>query len=639
MLKQISKKSGRILTLPSLGFKMTGAFTVMGLIIGYLSLIIVTIISTHSFIKFTGSSIIQKIEETYGHHPEQFLLTNLNQKNPELTKIKEFMTHMTSDIHSITDFSIYFKGNEASVWQELFLDKNHILRMNIANENKSKELKKAKRFQIAPPDNFFLGQNDKIYHLFNISAPNTPYALILELEVNRKGLFHLFHKNILKFILFGMLIILVSSLLGFIFSRRLLIPLKIFSEKASEIAAGNYSKRFHLKRKDEIGILADSLNKMAENIEAHIYEISDRMKTMETMNQIDKAVLSSISRNDLMDSVVSTVSSLFDTSSVVMLLYNEQIEGFDILSYYKGGAKRPHPEVSSIKNTEIPDKIRNKAQTFFQYTDSDTPPSIPAFFRKFFTDKRSVTNSPIFLSDRYLGSLIIAKDDSNTYSETEIESIKMLSDQIGVAMGSVRSFEEKENLLVGILIALTKSVDAKSRWTAGHSERVGKNAKLMGLKLGLNEKDLHTLTISAILHDIGKIAIPEKILDKPSSLTPEEYRIIKEHPQKGADIISDIPSYADILPGILYHHERWDGKGYPKGLKGSDIPLFSRIIAICDVYDSVTYNRPYRNGMIKKEVLHFMEEYSGKLFDPKLAHTFLEILEQENLQKIIYQEP
>ena len=184
---------------------------------------------------------------------------------------------------------------------------------------------------------------------------------------------------------------------------------------------------------------------------------------------------------------------------------------------------------------------------------------------------------------------------------------------------------ERENILIGILIALTRTIDAKSPWTAGHSERVTKFADAIGRGLHLDEDQLRALTISAILHDIGKIAVPEQILDKPGKLTDEEFSVVKKHSRTGADIISSIPSYETILPGILHHHERWDGTGYPQSLRQTDIPLFARIICIADVYDALTEDRPYRKAWSREDVFIFFEEQKGKMFDPDLVDIFRKV--------------
>ena len=184
---------------------------------------------------------------------------------------------------------------------------------------------------------------------------------------------------------------------------------------------------------------------------------------------------------------------------------------------------------------------------------------------------------------------------------------------------------ERENFLIGILIALTRSIDAKSPWTAGHSEKVTKFAEAIGHSLNLNDDQMRNLSISAILHDIGKIAVPEQILDKQGELSAEEYDVVKKHPRTGADILAHIPSYETILYGVLHHHERWDGTGYPNGLKEKNIPLFARIICVADVYDALTDERPYRKAWTKQQALQFLEEQKEKMFDPEIVDVFKKI--------------
>jgi HAMP domain-containing protein len=230
---------------------------------------------------------------------------------------------------------------------------------------------------------------------------------------------------------------------------------------------------------------------------------------------------------------------------------------------------------------------------------------------------------------------IIASGDFEREFHTDSrDEIGQLADSLNSMAASIRAaMKERADLLLGILTALTRSIDAKSRWTAGHSERVTRYTMMIGWKLGLSDEVMDKLMVSAVLHDIGKIAVPEAILDKPGRLTSEEFAIIKSHPSAGAGIIGDIPSYDAILPGILYHHERWDGKGYPEGLKAESIPFFARIIAIADVYDAVTEDRPYRKAMSQDEVLGFISDNKGKMFDPHIADIFLSIINNPDTWK------
>jgi putative nucleotidyltransferase with HDIG domain len=227
--------------------------------------------------------------------------------------------------------------------------------------------------------------------------------------------------------------------------------------------------------------------------------------------------------------------------------------------------------------------------------------------------------------------------EANAMAEGDLERIFHTKgkDEIGRLAGTLNymaqkireSMKEREELMLGILTALTRSIDAKSRWTAGHSERVTKYAEMIGRKLKFSDEDLRNLVISALLHDIGKLAVPEEILDKPGRLTDEEFDVVKTHPRVGANIVEEIPTYHDvILPGILHHHERWDGKGYPKGLEGEEIPLFARIITVADVFDAITADRPYRKAMSEEEVRVFVKENIGKMFDPEITELFISVI-------------
>jgi response regulator RpfG family c-di-GMP phosphodiesterase/CHASE2 domain-containing sensor protein len=181
----------------------------------------------------------------------------------------------------------------------------------------------------------------------------------------------------------------------------------------------------------------------------------------------------------------------------------------------------------------------------------------------------------------------------------------------------------------GTLTALARAVDAKSPWTAGHSERVTRIALKIGGVLGLSQNRLDALQQASLLHDIGKIAIPGAILDKPGRLTEEEYRIIREHPDRGVSIIEPIDSYSGIIPYIRHHHELFSGGGYPNGLAGEAIPLEARILALADVFDALISDRPYRAGLPFGKVVEIIRKEAGMQFDPTVVRAFFEVLNRE----------
>ncbi len=182
----------------------------------------------------------------------------------------------------------------------------------------------------------------------------------------------------------------------------------------------------------------------------------------------------------------------------------------------------------------------------------------------------------------------------------------------------------KQSFLESIY-AFAKTIEAKDSYTSEHGEETVSFVTEMGKRLNLSDRDMENLKHAAMLHDLGKIGIPDDILRKNGKLTDEEYAIIKRHPQIGAEIIRPIHFLKDIIPIILYHHERFDGSGYPSGFKGEEIPLSARIMAIADVYQALVSDRPYRKAYSEKEALDIVREGSGTQFDPEIVKVFIDI--------------
>lgn len=183
--------------------------------------------------------------------------------------------------------------------------------------------------------------------------------------------------------------------------------------------------------------------------------------------------------------------------------------------------------------------------------------------------------------------------------------------------------EEFHELFLAALESLASAIEVRSPWTRGHSERVAGYALKIGAGLGLTDDELEKLRIAALLHDIGKIGTDDGILDKPGKLTSVEYESIKQHPTKGAEMLAPIKQLRGIIPWVRGHHERFDGAGYPDGLKGEDIPLQARILAVADTFDSMTAERPYRTTPGKVQALEEIKRHAGTQFDPEVVEAFL----------------
>jgi HD-GYP domain-containing protein (c-di-GMP phosphodiesterase class II) len=186
-------------------------------------------------------------------------------------------------------------------------------------------------------------------------------------------------------------------------------------------------------------------------------------------------------------------------------------------------------------------------------------------------------------------------------------------------------YEDMQDMFMGTLHSLIASIDAKDTYTCGHSERVAWLSRQLAEAAGLDNHTVERAYLAGLVHDVGKIGVPEAVLCKSDGLTSREFEMIRAHPEIGVRILKDIPQMNDLLPGVLYHHERYHGGGYPYGLRGTDIPLFGRVIALADSFDAMSSDRTYRCGMSLGRVLEEIARCAGTQFDPDLTETFLSL--------------
>ncbi|MCR5186591.1 MAG: HD domain-containing protein [Clostridia bacterium] len=207
-----------------------------------------------------------------------------------------------------------------------------------------------------------------------------------------------------------------------------------------------------------------------------------------------------------------------------------------------------------------------------------------------------------------------------------IDQMKMIKD---INDKLAKSQEQLEKAYLETIEILRYTVEAKDSYTRGHSDRVSAFSVLIGEELGLFDKDIRTLKIGGLFHDIGKIGIPDTILLKKANLTEDEYNEIKKHPSIGKQIISNATIFRDIVPIVYYHHERYDGKGYPTHIKGKDIPFLARVVAVADAFDAMTSRRSYRDELDFEIVKETIRKCKGSQFDPEVADAFLRVLDNK----------
>ncbi|UCG51958.1 MAG: response regulator [Candidatus Latescibacterota bacterium] len=224
------------------------------------------------------------------------------------------------------------------------------------------------------------------------------------------------------------------------------------------------------------------------------------------------------------------------------------------------------------------------------------------------------------------------KLNGNEYKSFELDILASLCNSAGTGIENARLFEALQNTYLSTVKALMSIIEAKDAYTKGHTERVADYSVALAKRMKLDKDDLRDLAFAAVLHDIGKLVIYERVLNKPGSLNAEEWELLKSHPEIGASIIENMEFLSGAVPFVRYHHERFDGNGYPAGLVGEEIPLGARIITVADSYDAMTTNRPYREALSKSVALSTMKSKSGTQFDPRVVESMIELIEVDGFQ-------
>jgi putative nucleotidyltransferase with HDIG domain len=236
----------------------------------------------------------------------------------------------------------------------------------------------------------------------------------------------------------------------------------------------------------------------------------------------------------------------------------------------------------------------------------------------------SIICVPLMVHRKVMGVIeVINKRDGSDFNEQDLEAVVSVAATAAMAIENTRLHQTVLDAYKSTITTLVAAIDAKDPYTRGHSQRVMEYALLGGTSLSLPAEDMETLEYAGILHDIGKISVDARILNKPNTLTPSEWNIIREHSAIGANLLKEIPFLEKASELVLYHHERYDGEGYPAGLKGEEIPMGARLIAVADAFDTMTTDRSYRPALTVDYSISELYGCSGTQFCPKAVEAFV----------------
>lgn len=362
-------------------------------------------------------------------------------------------------------------------------------------------------------------------------------------------------------------------------------------------------------------------HKDKDDLAATIQELSSAYEELSLLYRMSE-IFASLSIEEICSRILDEAIDTIGVKTAAVLLLDEKNDTL-FTKTFRGAwdARRVFP-----KDTDVIWKAieARKPSAFCRIEETE--------HRNYIAGISSLMVCPILGKMKTIGAIVVAdKEGNEEFFSHDSKLLMAISSQAGLSIENAMLYAELEVLLVGAIKSLVKALEATSYWTAGHTERVTEYAIAIGRVLHLEADVIEKLKICSLLHDIGKIATPQEILNKGENLSESEWNEIKKHPGIGADILGEMRQFKDIILGIKFHHEHWDGRKSIFGLKFEEIPLLARILSVADTFDALTSDRPYRPRKTKDEAVKEIRRCSGTQFDPVIVEAFLKWVENATL--------
>jgi putative nucleotidyltransferase with HDIG domain len=353
-------------------------------------------------------------------------------------------------------------------------------------------------------------------------------------------------------------------------------------------------------------------------------QLGHQFRTLEASAEFDRVILSTLEEQGIVQTALEKIPELFACDSITVSVIDPHATGTAVVYTRLPDRQREDPPLRTVSLS--PEEIRRIHER------GTAPVEVAAGGTPSFVDEgiRWVSSCVAFVNERP-GAVVSLGYLIEPPAADDLDAIQGIVDRVAVALSNHQLVRELERLNWQTLTTLARAIDASSPWTAGHSTRVTEMTLKIAVEMGLPDEELDTLRHGGLLHDVGKIGVPQSILDKPGRLTAGETEAMQQHPVIGAKILEPLSSYASAIPIVLYHHERYDGDGYPEGLVGEAIPRHARILSVADVFDALTSDRPYRDGWDRARVIEHIAALAGSALDPESVEAFLRVVERDRL--------
>lgn len=420
-------------------------------------------------------------------------------------------------------------------------------------------------------------------------------------------------------ILAYLLALIASVLVGWLVSYKISRPLRRLATAASGIAHGDYRQKLDLHRRDEIGRLAEAFDTMSARVAEKVEGLAQDSQTLaleiSNLSAFGATLAQSHDPHGELRKLADMIRGMLDADSTsVFLVY----EGHTTRATFSGGPRSPIPSPAA---DELACWVVDHGLSL-QVEDAQTDAHLSNLARGTNT-LCSFLVVPLRRQEGIVGALSVGYRDRHEFGREELPLLTTVGGQIAIALQNAEAYEKLDRMYLETVTALAAAMEAKDQYTASHADSLAAMAVAVGRQMGLSDAELRMLQYAAVLHDIGKIGIPGNILNKPDKLTREEFETMAQHTIIGERIISRIDYLVPIARIIRSAHERWDGKGYPDGCAGGEIPLAARILLVCDAFDAMTTDRPYRAALPVETALNELSANAGTQFDPRVVDVFL----------------
>lgn len=400
--------------------------------------------------------------------------------------------------------------------------------------------------------------------------------------------------------------------------------------KEANIEKENMLKQISLQ-KDEIEALYEETYAINGELTSYIKKLNESQKELQEINQeisamyaISRNINSSLNIDILFHDIYELLKSLLDYDMLAILLLDSENKYLQI-KYWNGPNIEGLMDLKLYLDGKSACALCAREKRAFLIEDIDNFEDVI----KIHEDMKQEMAAPLLYNDELIGVFILDTFKSGTFDNHKLTTLCSFASLASTALYNAKVYSDLKKTYESTAKALAKAIEAKDVYTKGHCDRVTDLSLKTAKYLKLNNEEQNKIKIAAILHDIGKIGIPEGILNKPGALTTEEYSIVKKHPSIGYEILSDIEYLGNVRKIIYQHHERYDGKGYPLGLDGNQLLTEAKILSLADAFDAMTSTRPYRKPMSMAEAIEEIKRNQGTQFDPNITTTFIEMIENE----------